>query len=313
MLRLAFLCALGLASAAPALAQDLASTAVITSHLGHAGPQFAPGMRPSTLGWGADDRPYPDRFVVNPRDLAEMAWIPPGEFLMGTSPERRDPAHPEWYADEGPVHPVRITQGFWMYRHEVTNEQFRRFRPEHNSGEFRGLSVNADKMPAASLDWAAAKAYCDWAGVRLPTEAEWEYACRAGRNDRFTWGNNEQIAGRYANVSDRTARAKWGDFLAFDTDDGIAVSAAVGMFPPNAWGIFDMLGNVWEWCADWYAADYYSRSPVEDPPGPETGQARVLRGGSWFSDPVTTRCTDRFSYFPEDTCPGRGFRACARP
>jgi sulfatase modifying factor 1 len=298
-----------LASCALALGAEVPT---LTSHLGHTGPAFAPGLLPSALGWGPDDRPYPDKFAVNPADLAELAWIPPGLFLMGTPPELRDPAHPERHTDELPVHPVRITRGFWMYRHEVTNEQFRRFRPQHNSGGYRGLLVNADKLPAVSLDWEAAKAYCDWAGVRLPTEAEWEYACRAGYSHRYTWGDDASVAGHFANFADKTAGAKWEDFSCFDTDDGIAVSAAVGLFPPNAWGLYDMLGNAWEWCADWWAPDYYAQSPVEDPPGPPTGQYRSLRGGSWFTGPEQGTCTDRFKYYPEDTCPGRGFRACVR-
>ena len=147
----------------------------------------------------------------------------------------------------------------------------------------------------------------------MPTEAEWEYACRAGGSSRYTWGDDETQAGRFANVSDQTAKVKWSDFDAFKTDDGIAVSAAVGLFPPNNWGLHDMLGNVWEWCADWYAADYYAQSPTESPPGPEQGTQRALRGGSWFSGPKLTRCTARFQYYPEDVCPGRGFRCCVSP
>lgn len=300
-----------LAAALPAFSAD--PPPLITSHLGHDGSAFSPGVRPSTLGWGPDDRAYPGKFVVNPRDRAEMAWIPAGTFLMGTTPELLNPAHPEWSQDEQPAHEVRITRGFWMYRHEVTNEQFRRFRPLHHSGEYRGLSVDAEKMPAVSLDWTAASGYCAWAGVRLPTEAEWEYACRAGGSARYTWGNGEQNVGRYANVSDRTAQAKWPEFRIFDTDDGVAVSNAVGMYAPNAWGLHDMLGNVWEWCADFYTPDYYAVSPRDDPPGPEKSLTRVLRGGSWFTGPDNTYCTARFCYYAEDTCPGRGFRACVNP
>lgn len=306
---LAVACATGLASDSPAPAQP----PTVTSHLGHVGPQFAAGVRPSTLGWGSDDRAYPGRFVVNPRDGAEMVWIPAGEFQMGTPPEQIDPRHKELYQDEQPVHRVRITSGFWMYRHEVTNEQYRRFRPRHSSGDYRGLTVDADKMPVANVSWDDVKAYCDWAGVRLPTEAQWEYACRAGGSKRYTWGDSEKDAGKYANVADTTAKAKWSEFDAFATDDGAAVASAVGMFPPNVWGLYDMLGNVWEWCADWHAADYYAHSPVEDPAGPRDGLRKCLRGGSWFSGSEPTRCTNRFSYYPPDTCTGRGFRACVEP
>jgi len=302
--------AVGLCSAAAGARADPDTVISATSHLGHVGPQFAPGMTPSALGWGSDDQAYPDRFVVNPQDGAEMAWMPPGEFEMGT-PEAL--AVPDGPADEQPVHRVRITAGFWMYRHEVTNEQYRAFRPSHDSGEYRGISVNADRMPVASVDWDGAGAYCRWAGGRLPTEAEWEYACRAGQSRRHTWGDSEAQAGRYASVADITAQVRWSDFVVFDTDDGIAAATAVGMFPPNDWGLHDMLGNVWEWCSDWYARDYYARSPVEDPQGPEQGSLRVLRGGSWFSPPVQTRCTARFAYYPSDICPGRGFRVCVVP
>lgn len=306
---LALICAIGHGDGGPGPGQAQA----IASHLGHVGPAFAAGVRPSTLGWGDDDRAYPGQFVVNPRDGAELAWIPAGEFRMGTPPEQVDRRQRDRYQDEQPVHLVRIGQGFWMYRHEVTNEQYRRFRPEHSSGEFRGLSINADRMPVASLTWEDAQAYCGWAGVRLPTEAQWEYACRAGGSTRFTWGDDEREAGAHANVSDITAKAKWSDFEAFSTDDGIAVATAVGMFAPNEWGLHDMLGNVWEWCADWYAADYYERSPASDPTGPEDGMERSLRGGSWFTGPEPTRCTNRFHYYPADTCQGRGFRACVMP
>lgn len=299
----------GAADAAPPPAAEVA-----VSHLGHAGPLFKPGVTPSRLGWGPDDRPYPDRMVVNARDGAEMRWIPPGEFLMGTTREQAEGAAAGTFKkDELPAHRVLFTKGCWMYRHEVTNEQFRRFRPSHDSGAFRGLSVNAERMPAVSLPWQSSQDYCDWAGVRLPTEAEWEYACRAGGVSLYTWGDDERAAGRWANVSDVTAKAKWADFDAFKSDDGLAVSAAVGAFPANGWGLQDMLGNVWEWCADWYAADYYARSPAADPRGPEQGKHRVLRGGSWFSGPKPTRCAARFQYYPEDICPGRGFRCCVTP
>jgi sulfatase modifying factor 1 len=303
----------------------------IASHLGHLGPAFAPGMTPSKLGWGPDDKPYPDKFVVNPKDGAEMAWIPPGEFLMGSTPEEQDYAYGlarmgfgdvakrEDFDDEGPQHKVRITKGFWLYRHTVTNAQYRLLRADHNSGEFVGASLNANKQPVVNVSWNGAREYCDWAGTRLPAEAEWEYACRAGTQTRFWWGESETEAGRCANVADRTWRDRFHAKVAgrhlpiFDTDDGHAVIAPVGIYKPNAFGLYDMLGNVWQWCADGYDAEYYRSSPAEDPPGPGSGEVRMMRGGSWFCSPRECRSASRGR-----ATPGRldfllGFRCVRTP
>ncbi len=288
----------------------------ITSHLGHQGPAFAPGMMPSTLGWGPDDKPYPDKFVVNPKDGAEMAWVPPGEFLMGSTPEEQDYAYGwakkavgeaakrEWFNDEGPQHKVRITKGFWLGKCTVTNAQYRRFKPDQSSGEYDGLSLNGDKQPVVQVSWNEAEAYCEWSGTRLPTEAQWEYSCRAGTQTKFWWGDSETEAGKYANVADKTFREKFhlkiGDreWPIFDTDDGYAVSAPVGSFKPNGFGLYDMIGNVYQWCADWYDAGYYAKSPAEDPPGPESGSLRLLRGGSWYYDPGSCRSANRYGLNP---------------
>ena len=298
----------------------------ITSNLGHPGPRFEPGMTPATLGWGPLDEPYPDRFVVNAKDGAEMAWVPPGEFTMGSSSEERDwafrwgrdvagdPAKREWYDHEGPQHRVRITKGFWFYRHEVTNAQYRRFRPNHSSREYHGLSFDAGNQPVVAVSWNEARDYCTWAGTDLPTEAQWEYSCRAGTQTRFWWGSSEQQAGQYADVADRSLTAELGVGPTFDTDDGRAVSGPVEGYKPNVFGLFDMIGNVWEWCFDWYDRGYYAESPRDDPPGPASGSTRVLRGGSWWTNPPGCRSASRLGLSPEtkDQC-NLGFRASRSP
>ncbi len=298
---------------------------VVTSHLGHQGPAFAPGMMPSTLGWGPDDKPYPDKFVVNPKDGAEMAWVPPGEFMMGSTPEEQDYAYGwakkavgeaakrEWFNDEGPQHKVRITKGFWLAKCTVTNAQYRRFKPDHDTGTFKGLSLNQDNQPVASVSWNEARGYCEWAGVRLPTEAQWEYACRAGTQTKFWWGDSETEAGQYANVADKTAKALCPDWTIFDTDDGHAVSAPVGSYKPNAFGLYDMIGNVWEWCADWYDAGYYAKSPSEDPTGPDSGTGRLLRGGSWLIYPFDCRSAFRAGVYLVNRAFDYGFRVARTP
>ncbi len=295
----------------------------ITSHLGRQGPAFAPGMTPNTLGWGPDDQAYPEKFVVNPQDGAEMAWVPAGEFVMGSTSEEQDYAYGwvkkegdtltkrENFNDEGPQHRVRITKGFWLGNCAVTNAQYRQFRANHKSGEYKGLSLDGDRQPVVQVSWNDAGAYCAWAGARLPSEGEWEYACRAGTQTKFWWGDSEQEAGKYANLLDRTAKAAWPDRAAFDTDDGYAVSAPVGSYQANAFGLYDMIGNVWQWCADWYDAGYYAKSPGEDPRGPASTGFRAMRGGCWYCLPGCGRSAGRGACLPDQRENDSGFR-CAR-
>jgi formylglycine-generating enzyme required for sulfatase activity len=298
---------------------------MVKSHLGNEGPAFAPGMTPSVLGWGPDDVAYPEQFVVNPPDGAEMCWVPAGEFDMGSPAEEQayalewakreygDDATASLFADESPLHPVRITQGFWLYRHEVTNGQYRKLKPAHDSDEFLDKPLNGGNQPVVDVSWEDAEAYCGWAEARLPTEAEWEYACRAGTKTRFWWGESETDAGQYANVADKALGAYMlTDFL--DTDDGCAVSAPVGSYVPNAFGLCYMLGNAWEWCADWYFADYYGESPEVDPAGPAEGTYRLLRGGSWGgSPPVSCRSARRILIIPGGGFLTFGFRVARTP
>ena len=127
------------------------------------------------------------------------------------------------------------------------------------------------------LSWFAAKAYCEWAGGRLPTEAEWEKACRAGSTTRYCFGESETQLSDYAWYDDNSARR----------------THAVGQKKPNAWGLYDMHGNVWEWCSDWYGGDYYENSQESDPEGPSSGSFRVGRGGSWYYDARDCRSANR--------------------
>jgi formylglycine-generating enzyme required for sulfatase activity len=263
----------------------------------------------------------------------EMVWIPGGTFEMGSRRSSDELAKmypgtkPEWFNDEHPAHKVEL-DGFWLGKFEVTNAQFRKFRSSHDSGQFEGLSLNGDDQPVVMVSWNDAKAFCDFLSkatgkqYTLPTEAQWEYACRAGTQTERYWGDDEASMGRYANVADRTAKAKLPQVVkAFEqmkipfaeTDDGYAVSAPVGKFLPNAFDLHDMIGNVWEWCADWYDASYYEKSPSRNPTGPAMGAARVLRGGSWLSDPWYARSACRYRYFPANRSFGNGFRVCRPP
>ena len=221
---------------------------------------------------------------------------------------------------ETPAHEVRIAKGFWMYRHEVTNAQYRRFSPAHDSGTLGGLSLNGDLQPVVTVTWEECTAYCRWAGGTLPTEAQWEYACRAGTTTPFWWGASETEAGKYANVLDRAYQAKWhaGEVFdpegeIFDTDDGQVVSAPVGGCAPNRFGLYDMIGNAWEWCGDWFGPGYDPEAPVSDPEGPATGTLRVLRGGSWNNQPYWTRSAARANCRPEGSHASFGFRCVVSP
>lgn len=158
-----------------------------------------------------------------------------------------------------------------------------------------------DTHPVVNVTWNDAAALAKWLSetegnkYRLPTEAEWEYAARAGTRSRYYSGNDPQSLLAVANVFDRDAMKNWPQWKAFALagSDGFAFTAPVGSFAPNAFGLHDMLGNVWEWTADWHDDHYYARSPVDDPQGPASGTVRVRRGGSWHTWPFYARASYR--------------------
>jgi len=188
-----------------------------------------------------------------------MVWVPPGEFMMGS--EDADD-------DVKPVHKVRITKGFWLGKHEVTNAQYRAFC-EATGKAFPEKNDQGDDHPVRYASWQDFKAYCDHYGLALPTEAQWEYAARGPEGRVYPWGNGWDSK-KCCNRDNRGP-------------DG--TTFPVGSFPDGAsWcGALNMAGNVREWCSDWYDYSYYANSPDTDPAGPATGRTRLTRGGMWSS------------------------------
>ena len=207
--------------------------------------------------------------------------IPAGTFTMG-SPEGE-----EGRRDNETQHPVTISKTFYMQTTEVTQGQWKAVM---GTEPWKGKRyVKEGPNNAASwVSWGDAMAYCkklsekEGKTYRLPTEAEWEYACRAETERAWSFGDDEKALGDYA----------WYRENAWDIDEKYAHQ--VGLKNPNAFGLYDMHGNVREWCHDYYEEDYYQQSPKNDPLGPESGFARILRGGSWSNDPLVARSACRF-------------------
>ena len=223
------------------------------------GPEWQAGLTPSGLGWGSDDKPYPDKVVVNPEDGAPMVWVPPGTFMMGSE---------DAFDDEKPVHPVTL-DGFWLYKTEVTNRQFAKFvksSGRQTEGDWKRYTARGWNHPVVGVTWNDAKAYADWAGVALPTEAQWECGARGPEGRTYPWGNGWD-AKKCCNFE--------------NLGPGKPPTFPVGSFPQGAsWcGASDLAGFVWEWCADWYGP--YGAEAARNPRGPDTASTRVLRGGAW--------------------------------
>jgi formylglycine-generating enzyme required for sulfatase activity len=216
---------------------------------------------------------------------AEMAmvWCPPGAFWMG-SPVHQEGTGP--YAEK--QHLVVLTTGFWMAKTEVTQKQWQSVMG-NNPSHFKG-----DDLPVENVSWDDAQEFCRKTGLQLPTEAQWEYACRAG------------TTGDYGGTG-KLADMGWYDEYYYEQDMcGTGSTHPVGQKQPNAWGLYDMHGNVEEWCQDRFGA--YPNHAVQDPQGDASGSFRVKRGGSWRNDAWVCRSTWRFDYSPANRSNSLGFR-----
>ena len=262
---------------------------------------------------------------TRPLDGMVMVYVPAGSFPMGSSQEEIDAALDmcqrnsgsgqclrTWFENESPQHLVALN-AFWIDRTEVTKAQYRRCA---ESGQCDAVACDPefnpkrDDQPVACVDWSHAQAYCRWAGARLPTEAEWEYAARGPDGHKFPWGDTFDPA--RLNYCDANCTYKWRDP---EHNDGYERTAPVGSYEAGAsWcGALDMAGNAWEWVADWYDAGYYAQSPAHNPQGPDSGEGHVMRGGSCYYFASYVRSARRTLMLPSggQTNNSGGFRCAA--
>ena len=204
----------------------------------------------------------------------ELVLIPAGKFMMGSPKEEKDRQD-----SEGPQHEVAISKPFYMAVYPVTQEQYEKVTGK-NPSHFKGA-----QNPVENVNWDDAVGFCKHLSqktgktVQLPTEAQWEYACRAGSTTRFCYGDDNDDS-------------KLGDYAWYTGNSG-GTTHPVGQKKPNDWGLYDMHGNIWQWCSDLYDEKYYANSPKTDPQGPATSSARVLRGGGWGASPALSRSATR--------------------
>lgn len=316
--------------AVPASTPTPAATATPTPTLagvpvesGSAATEFTPSTVPPSpapveTATPTPATPPPVETRISEKDGAELVRVPAGEFIMGSDTLGND---------ELPVHSVYLDE-FWIDRYEVTNAQFAQFIDEtgyQTEAERRGWGwvysgqdweetqganwrspqgpgsdlAGKSNYPVVLVSWNDAAAYCEWAGRRLPTEAEWEKAARgdAATEQFYPWGETFDPAKANTKETNRNS------------------ATPVGAFSPQGdsrYGAADMSGNVWEWVADWYDSDYYSQTPGRNPPGPASGNDKVLRGGSWLYDALYARTAFRYNIPPDYTYDFTGFRCSSR-
>jgi iron(II)-dependent oxidoreductase len=252
-------------------------------------PDSAEGLKAQTIVTKLDrERSRKERKSARPQDDGEMVRVPAGEFTMGSNDN----------GEEKPPHRVYL-DGFHIDKYEVTNGLYRLFMAATSRAApsyWNDEKWNGAGQPVVGVSWHDADAYCKWAGKRLPTEAEWEKAARGTDGRKYPWG--EQWDASRANSDE----SKLGET--------VPVGSYLGGLSP--YGAHDMAGNVWEWVADWYDANYYKQSPERNPQGPGSGRYRVLRGGSWYYDgAVNLRSASRYRITPVIRYDFVGFR-CAR-
>jgi formylglycine-generating enzyme required for sulfatase activity len=244
------------------------------------------------------------------QDGIVMVYIPAGQFIMGS----------DEYDKERPVHKIYL-DGYWMGKTEVTVKQYMQFvdsTDSHypawlemgNSGNIKtgykdlykklGAALTGDNYPIVGVSWNDAAAYCEWLSkksglkFKLSTETQWEKAARGIDGREYPWGDQEPDE----------------DLANFGFCIGKTTSVDLYSQGESPYGLLDMVGNVWEWCNDWYYSDYYNNSPDKNPPGPETGACRVFRGGGWHNNAKSIRCATRNDSVPSFRVDDIGFRLC---
>jgi len=246
-------------------------------------------VQPATNQQPVEAHPALAREFTNSIGMKFML-IPAGTFLMGSPEDEQDRGK-----DEGPQHELEIPRPFYMGMYQVTQEEYQRLLGDNPSwfcesseGAQKVKSLDTRRHPVECISWNDAVAFCRKLSdqseekkkgrvYRLPTEAEWEYACRGGAKSSIPFYLGDSLSSTQANFDgNHPYNAAKGPYRERTTP--------VGSYKPNAWGLFDMHGNVWEWCQDWYEQNYYNQSPRQDPQGPQNGTRRVLRGGSWGSN-----------------------------
>jgi len=253
----------------------------------------------------------------------KLVLIPAGKFIMG-SPAKEAGRE----SDEGPQRQVTISKPFYMGVYEVTKGQFAAFVADSgyktdaekggwayaldgskwgkvNGASWRKLGFDqTDHHPVVCVSYNDSVAFCRWLSKRtgktvaLPTESQWEYACRGGSKTAYPWGDDPDDGKGWANCADKTAKKEINFKQTFGWEDGYVYTAAVGQFKENNFGLYDMIGNVWEWCSDWYGS--YPRQSEADPKGLNSGLSRVLRGGSWGDIPAICRSANRNRVSPDN-------------
>jgi formylglycine-generating enzyme required for sulfatase activity len=248
------------------------NAAVVTS------PSLRAAISATGLAWRVRDR----------GTGMELVLVPPGTFMMGASV-----GDALAFSEESPRHAVTISRPYYMGRYEVTQPQFAAvmgYNPSYFS------DPTDPPRPVETVAFQPVAVFCARAGFRLPTEAEWEYACRAGTTE-----------------PDYAPAGMLLDDIAWYGPNSGYVTHPVGQRACNALGLHDMLGNVWEWCKDWYDPGFYAVSPASDPTGPEAGYLRIIRGGSWYAPESNTRASFRGAIWPEATFGDTGFRVVRNP
>lgn len=249
----------------------------------------------------------------------EMVLIPHGTYIQG-SPDDEEGRRP----NESPRHYVTIRNDFLISRYEITNKLYRLFDANHQDRIMYGYNLGESEAPVVWITWEEANEFCEWLSsmtdyaFSLPTEAEWEYVCRAGSDTRRPWdasqagdsSNEDELVCTHANTADSQANAEWGASKYVECEDGYPGPAPAGSFPPDAFGVCDMMGNVREWCADWFGM--YESTSQTDPTGPAFGQSKVIRGGSWKDGPDIIRSAFRSGRAPGEADDAIGFRVVIR-